>query len=295
MDASYEAIAPGVTFAEVCAAATAADAAHQPDGERPWMPHFYLVHGVGIESAEMPFLGTDNGPDFDAANTLEPGMVLVLEPAIWDDGTGGYRAEEIVAVTDSGWNPSRRRPPLRPIRGAEMTHRSSIPLRGAEMSLHLQRRTRAVDALAAAGIDMLVAGRQDHINYITGAHQLWTAGTRPFGPVCTLNVATREIYLLSTWDEGRPRRHRHRPPPWHHLERGHHLPAPGRQSGHGRRPARVGVDAWSPGMAGLDQRRGPQRRRRPRRRHLAPGPPHQDALRDRRHPSGLRRWPASKR
>ena len=105
MDASYDAIAPGATFAEVCAAATAADAAHQPDGERPWMPHFYLVHGVGIESAEMPFLGTDNGPDFDAANTLEPGMVLVLEPAIWDDGTGGYRAEEIVAVAEDGWIP----------------------------------------------------------------------------------------------------------------------------------------------------------------------------------------------
>ncbi|MCY4133332.1 MAG: M24 family metallopeptidase [bacterium] len=105
MDASYDAISPGATFADVCAAATAADAAHQPDGERPWMPHFYLVHGVGIESAEMPFLGTDNGPDFDAANTLEPGMVMVLEPAIWEDGTGGYRAEEIVAVTENGWIP----------------------------------------------------------------------------------------------------------------------------------------------------------------------------------------------
>ena len=105
MNAAYEAIAPGVTFAEVCAAATAADAPHRPDGDRPWMPHFYLVHGVGIESAEMPFLGTDNGPEFDAAHTLEPGMVLVLEPAIWEDGTGGYRAEEIVAVTEDGWIP----------------------------------------------------------------------------------------------------------------------------------------------------------------------------------------------
>ncbi|MCY3634933.1 MAG: M24 family metallopeptidase [bacterium] len=105
MNAATDAIAPGATFAEVCAAATAADAPHRSDGDRPWMPHFYLVHGVGIESAEMPFLGTDNGPDFDAAHTLEPGMVLVLEPAIWEDGTGGYRAEEIVAVTEDGWIP----------------------------------------------------------------------------------------------------------------------------------------------------------------------------------------------
>ncbi len=105
MDTTYAAIVPGATFAEVCAAATRADAPHQRDGERPWMPHFYLVHGVGIESAEMPFLGTDNGPDFDAAHTLEPGMVMVLEPAIWQDGIGGYRAEEIVAVTEGGWMP----------------------------------------------------------------------------------------------------------------------------------------------------------------------------------------------
>ncbi len=105
MDATCAAIAPAAAFAEVCAAATAAEAPHRPDGDRPWMPHFYLVHGVGIESAEMPFLGTDNGPDFDAAHTLAPGMVMVLEPAIWEDGAGGYRAEEIVAVTDNGWIP----------------------------------------------------------------------------------------------------------------------------------------------------------------------------------------------
>ena len=105
MDATYAAIAPGATFAEVGAAATRADAPHQADGRRPWMPHFYLVHGIGIESAEMPFLGTDHGPDFDATHTLEPGMVMVLEPAIWEDGTGGYRAEEIVAVTEDGWIP----------------------------------------------------------------------------------------------------------------------------------------------------------------------------------------------
>ena len=105
MDAACTAIAPGAAFAEVCAAAADADPPRPPDGDRPWMPHFYLVHGVGLESAEMPFLGTDNGPEFDAAHTLAPGMVMVLEPAIWEDGTGGYRAEEIVAVTEDGWIP----------------------------------------------------------------------------------------------------------------------------------------------------------------------------------------------
>jgi Xaa-Pro aminopeptidase len=30
-------------------------------------------------------------------------MVFVLEPIAWADGTGGYRGEEIVAVTDTGY------------------------------------------------------------------------------------------------------------------------------------------------------------------------------------------------
>ena len=58
--------------------------------------------GAGLNSAEMPLIGTDLGEDFDESIVLQPGMVLVLEPAIWEDGRGGYRSEEIVAVTDSG-------------------------------------------------------------------------------------------------------------------------------------------------------------------------------------------------
>jgi Xaa-Pro dipeptidase len=30
-------------------------------------------------------------------------MVLVFEPVIWEDGFAGYRSEDIVAVTDTGW------------------------------------------------------------------------------------------------------------------------------------------------------------------------------------------------
>jgi Xaa-Pro aminopeptidase len=30
-------------------------------------------------------------------------MVLVFEPVVWDDGNAGFRAEEIVAVTDDGY------------------------------------------------------------------------------------------------------------------------------------------------------------------------------------------------
>jgi Xaa-Pro dipeptidase len=98
MTSVLDVLAPGVAGGALCRAAEAAN-----EGARPWLPHFYLAHGVGVESAEMPLLGTDLGPGFDDGLVLAPGMVLVLEPVVWEDGAGGYRAEEIVAVTDDGW------------------------------------------------------------------------------------------------------------------------------------------------------------------------------------------------
>ena len=98
LDASLAAVRPGATLGDVGRAARAVE----PE-ETPWLPQFYLAHGTGLESAEMPMIGTDLGPAFDDSFELAAGMVLVFEPVIWADGVGGYRAEEIVAVTDDGW------------------------------------------------------------------------------------------------------------------------------------------------------------------------------------------------
>jgi len=78
-------------------------AAGEVYGRRPWLAHLYLAHGTGTESAEMPFVGTDLGEEFDASIVLAPGVVVVLEPVIWEDGRGGFRSERIVAVTDDGF------------------------------------------------------------------------------------------------------------------------------------------------------------------------------------------------
>jgi len=94
-----ERIRPGVTGRDLVQ--TACDG--EPAGRRPWLKHFYLAHGIGTDSAEMPLIGTDLGDEFDESIVLAPGMVLVLEPVIWDDGEGGYRSEEVVAVTDDGY------------------------------------------------------------------------------------------------------------------------------------------------------------------------------------------------
>lgn len=88
----------GATAAELGRAATKANG-----GKRPWLPHFYLGHGIGVHAAELPMIGTDLGEEFDENYVLEPGMVLVLEPVVWEDGTGGYRSEEIIVITEEGW------------------------------------------------------------------------------------------------------------------------------------------------------------------------------------------------
>ncbi|UGT94634.1 MULTISPECIES: M24 family metallopeptidase [Mycobacterium] len=87
----------GVTAAELGRAATDANG-----GTRPWLPHFYLGHGIGVNAAEMPMIGTDLGDEFDESFVLQPGMVLVLEPVVWEDGTGGYRSEEVLVITEEG-------------------------------------------------------------------------------------------------------------------------------------------------------------------------------------------------
>ena len=97
MAAVLEVTRAGATAADLSKAAIEAN-----DGARPWLPHFYLAHGIGVNAAEMPMIGTDLGNEFDENYVLESGMVLVLEPVVWEDGTGGYRSEEIVAITEKG-------------------------------------------------------------------------------------------------------------------------------------------------------------------------------------------------
>ena len=100
MGAVLDVTRAGATAAELTGAAIEA-----AGGVKPWMPHFYLGHGLGIDSAEMPYVGSDIGEAFDATLVLAAGMVLVLEPIVWEDGAAGYRSEEVLLITDDGWEP----------------------------------------------------------------------------------------------------------------------------------------------------------------------------------------------
>jgi Xaa-Pro dipeptidase len=98
LDAVLAVTKSGVTSGDLARAAIAANG-----GRKPWLPHFYLGHGIGTYPAEAPMIGTDLGEEFDDNFIFPPGMVLVLEPVIWEDGTGGYRSEEIVVITEDGY------------------------------------------------------------------------------------------------------------------------------------------------------------------------------------------------
>ena len=105
MQAVLDEIRPGATGGDLCRAARKADPLSAAEGRKPWLEQFYLVHGLGTDSAELPFFGTDLGEEFDDSFVLEPGMTFELEPVIWEEGTGGYRSEDLVVVTDEGWAP----------------------------------------------------------------------------------------------------------------------------------------------------------------------------------------------
>jgi Xaa-Pro aminopeptidase len=70
--------------------------------------------------------------------------------------------------------------------------------------LRAARRDRVLTEMEAAGIDILLTGREANARYIAGVPRLWLAGSRPFGPGCIFVRATGEIHLVTTWDEGVP-------------------------------------------------------------------------------------------
>jgi len=73
-----------------------------------------------------------------------------------------------------------------------------------DRALRTGRRERALAQMEKHDLDVLVLGRQANVRYVSGAPQLWVAGTRPFGPSCVVIRKTGAIHLLSTWDEGVP-------------------------------------------------------------------------------------------
>lgn len=97
-DRVTEALAPGATARDLTEAAQRGWTDRVP----PWPFGLYVAHGIGFGGVESPFSGTDLGPDAEAAMPVEPGTVVLVEPYVWEEGRGGYRAERCVYVDDGG-------------------------------------------------------------------------------------------------------------------------------------------------------------------------------------------------
>jgi Xaa-Pro aminopeptidase/Xaa-Pro dipeptidase len=94
-DAAVAAVRPGATGADVDRAARETLRAHGYDREF----RHGTGHGVGLAA-----INHDAPPRIHplSPDVLEPGMVFNVEPAIYEDGWGGIRQCEMVAVTDRG-------------------------------------------------------------------------------------------------------------------------------------------------------------------------------------------------
>jgi Xaa-Pro dipeptidase len=64
------------------------------------MPHS-LGHGIGLAAHEEPFIRDRE----DEAVLLEPGMIITLEPGLYDPEFGGLRLENDFLITESGAEP----------------------------------------------------------------------------------------------------------------------------------------------------------------------------------------------
>ena len=87
---------PGARTADVFAAAVAAT-------REAGIPHYdrtHVGHGIGlVGSYDVPLLAPRD------PHVLETGMVLCVETPYYEFGFGGVQIEDMVVITDSGWEP----------------------------------------------------------------------------------------------------------------------------------------------------------------------------------------------
>jgi len=91
-DVAFAAVRPGATCADVDTAVLRYFEEHDLMGY--WRQH--VGHAIGLRNHEAPFL------DVGDHTVIEPGMVLTIEPGLYDSAIGGFRHSDTVVVTEDG-------------------------------------------------------------------------------------------------------------------------------------------------------------------------------------------------
>ena len=71
-------------------------------------------------------------------------------------------------------------------------------------AIRADRRRRLVDAMAAAGLDVLILGRPGDIAFAAGIRPLFTSGSRPYSVGCAVIRDGGRVHVLADHDEGVP-------------------------------------------------------------------------------------------